>query len=98
MPEGEKSLEPNAATVDTSLDVAAAVSSLVPWLGGPISNVLSGFVRDRKIGRVQEAITALAEELRSFRSEASEEYVRTEEFEDQEGADDFVALNLSIAF
>ncbi len=50
--EREKAMAPNAVTVDTTLDVAAAAASLVPWFGGPISNFLSGSVRDRKVGRV----------------------------------------------
>lgn len=75
-------LTPSPGAADTGLDIAAAISSVVPWLGGPVSNVLSGLVRDRKIRRVHEALAGLAKELWEFRSEASEAYVKTEEFED----------------
>lgn len=67
---------------DIALDVSAVLVSAVPWLGGPVSSILSGISVQRKVGRVKEALDALAEELRNFKSEASEQYVKTEEFEE----------------
>ena len=59
------------------------MASLVPsWLGAPISNVLGGLSVGRKINRVSEVIQGLSEDLRDFKSEASQTYVKTEEFEE----------------
>ena len=54
----------------------------MPWAGGPVSNVLGGISTSRKIGRVNELLHGLAEDLEGFKSETSEEYVKTEDFED----------------
>lgn len=70
------------STGDKALAISAFVSSAVPWIGGPVSNVLGGMVTERKIDRVKEVLTGLAEDLENFQSAVSEEYVRTEEFED----------------
>ena len=67
---------------DKVLAISAIVSSAVPWIGGPVSNVLSGMVTERKIDRVREVLMGLTEDLENFQSEVSEEYVKTEEFED----------------
>ena len=66
----------------TGLDVASTLSAAIPWVGGPVSNVLSGMSLGRKLARVNEVLTGLADDLREFKSETSEQYVRTEEFED----------------
>ncbi|MBW7997175.1 MAG: hypothetical protein FVQ81_11525 [Candidatus Glassbacteria bacterium] len=68
--------------VETALDIASLVGSAVPWIGGPVSNVLSGMSFGRKLGRVREVLEGVAADLAEFKSEVSEEYVRTEEFED----------------
>lgn len=64
------------------LNVASVISSAVPWIGGPVSNVLGGISTSRKIARVEELLKGLAEELKDFKTETSEEYVKTEDFED----------------
>ena len=64
------------------LDIASFVSSVVPWVGGPISNVLGGISTGRKIQRVNNLLHDFSEDLRDFKSEVSEEYVKTEDFED----------------
>ncbi len=76
------SLVPRATRAESAMDIGATISSAVPWIGGPVSAVLSGMARDRKIGRVYEVLACLAAELRQFRSQVSEEYVKTEDFED----------------
>ena len=68
--------------VETGLDIASLVGSAVPWIGGPVSNVLSGMSFGRKLGRVREVLEGVAADLAEFKSAVSEEYVRTEEFED----------------
>jgi len=67
---------------ETALDIAAAVGSAIPWIGGPVGSVLSGMSLGRKMSRVKEVLMGLAEELSGFKSTISEEYVRTEEFEE----------------
>ena len=78
----DKELIPTATNRETALDIAAFVASAVPWVGGPVSNVLAGISFGRKLGRVREVLEGLVVDLAEFKSEASEEYVRTEEFED----------------
>lgn len=68
--------------VDTALDVISFVASAVPWVGGPISNVLSGYSGKRKMDRVAEVMEGFATQLHDFKSKESEEYVKTEEFEE----------------
>jgi hypothetical protein len=67
---------------ERALDVAAFVTSVVPWLGGPISGVLSGIAVGRKIDRINEVILGLAERVRDIESAASKQYVTTDAFED----------------
>ena len=67
---------------DQALELVTVAAAAVPWLGGPLSAVLSGAAFDRKIGRVRDVVNGLVADLRDFKSEASERYVRTEEFED----------------
>ncbi len=64
------------------IDIVSLVSSAVPWVGGPVSNVLGGISTGRKIQRVNDLLHEFSEDLRDFKSEISEEYVKTEDFED----------------
>lgn len=73
---------PAASRTEQALDIAAVVTALAPWIGGAVSAVLSGMAFDRKMGRVAAALGTLGEELEGFQSQASEEYVRTEDFEE----------------
>jgi hypothetical protein len=77
-----QNLVPRSTKVETALDVAGVVASAVPWIGGPVSAVLSGMSFGRKFNRVREVLDGLSSDLRDFKSEASEQYVRTEEFEE----------------
>jgi hypothetical protein len=67
---------------EIALDIASFISSAVPWIGGPVSNVLSGVSFGRKMSRVQEILEGIAHDLGNFKSEVSERYVKTEEFEE----------------
>jgi len=67
---------------ELALDVASFVTSAVPWIGGPVSSVLSGVSFGRKINRVRETLEGLIEDLRDFKSKVSENYVKTEDFEE----------------
>lgn len=77
-----KTIVTSETRVENYLDVASFISSAVPWIGGPVSNILSGVSFGRKLTRVKEVLKGLARDLSDFRSEASESYVKTEEFED----------------
>jgi len=67
---------------ETALDLASFITSAVPWIGGPVSNVLEGISTGRKFDRVREVLEGVAEDLQNFRSEVSEQYVKTEQFEE----------------
>lgn len=82
MADDEKEVIPASSNTETVLDVAAFVGSAVPWIGGPVSNVLSGMSFGRKLERVREVLDGLGNDLREFKSKVSEEYVKTGEFED----------------
>lgn len=73
---------PASSGVETTLDVISFVSSAIPWVGGPISNVLSGVSFGRRLSRVREVLVGLIDDLQGFKSEVSETYVKTEEFEE----------------
>jgi hypothetical protein len=47
-----------------------------------VSNVLNGLSVGRKMARVNEVLEGLAANLRDFKSEVSENYVKTEDFEE----------------
>ena len=67
---------------DTAISVASGIASAVPWLGGVVSSVLSGYGQTRKLNRIQEVLDDLADRLTGFESEVSRDYVRTEDFEE----------------
>ena len=82
MSEDEKALGPPSTAEEKALDIASVVTSIVPWIGGPVSAVLSGMAVGRKLGRIREVLEGVAEDLRNFKSETSEKYVKTEEFQE----------------
>ena len=67
---------------DKTIAATSALVSLVPWLGGAASNVVSGYGQTRKFNRVKELLDGLASRLSDFESDVAKEYVRTEDFED----------------
>ena len=71
-----------APNTESWLSAGAALVSVVPWLGGPLSNVLSGYSQSRKFNRIRDVLDSLSEELREFKSSASVEYVKTDDFEE----------------
>ena len=86
-PESPERTSPSASLSRTTnkeraLDAAAALLSVVPWLGGPVSQVLSGMSIERKMDRIKEVLDGLAQDLGHFHSEASETYVRSGEFQE----------------
>lgn len=65
-----------------AIDVAAFATSAIPYVGGPISNVIGGIGTVRRINRVREVVEQLAQDLAGFKSDVTEKYVKTEEFEE----------------
>jgi len=82
MADSKPDLVPASTTTETALDIAAFVGSAVPWIGGPVSNVLGGISTGRKLARIREVLGGLVSDLNEFKSEVSEEYVKSEEFEE----------------
>ena len=67
---------------DQALQIAGVATAAIPWLGGPISAVLGGVSFGRKIGRVKEVVNGIVTDLRELRSDVSEKYVQTDEFQE----------------
>lgn len=82
MTENKKELAEASTKTESALDVASFVSSAVPWIGGPVSNVLGGMSLGRKLKRVSEVLESLAKDIQNVESDVSKNYVKTEEFED----------------
>lgn len=82
MTENRNELMESSTKVETAIDIASFVSSAVPWIGGPVSNVLGGMSLGRKLKRVSEVLESLAADIKNLESEVSKSYVETEEFED----------------
>lgn len=82
MTENEKELFASSTKAESALDVVSLISSAVPWIGGPISNVLGGMSLGRKLGRVSEVLESIANDVQDIESDVSKNYVKTEEFED----------------
>lgn len=82
MTENEKELVVASIKTETALDAASFISSAVPWIGGPVSNVLGGMSLGRKLGRVSEVLESIANDVQDLESDVSKNYVKTEEFED----------------
>jgi hypothetical protein len=74
----DKDMLPRSTHADTALDAAGVLISAVPWIGGPVNAVLSGV----KLSRVRDVLDRLAAELEGFREQVSQDYVRTEDFEE----------------
>lgn len=82
MTEKENELLPASTNMESTVDVLAFVSSAVPWIGGPVSNVLGGMSLGRKMTRVGEVLQGISKDIESLESEVSKNYVKTEDFED----------------
>lgn len=86
MPEDETSdaltrIEERDGT-EAALEIAAAFASVAPWVGGPISNYVTGKASDRKFRRVADELKKLADDMHRVDSETARQYVKTDEFED----------------
>jgi hypothetical protein len=70
------------AATDRAIEVGGVSVSVIPMIGGPVSAVLGGMAQQRKLDRVKEVLEGLSADLRDFKSTVSDEYVKTEDFED----------------
>lgn len=82
MADKETEVIPISTGVETVLDLVSVVTSVVPYLGGPVSNVLNGFSTHRKLKRIREVLEGVASDLETFSLEVSQNYAKTAEFED----------------
>ena len=82
MGDAKPNILPARTMPETALDLSATVTSLVPWVGGAVSNVLGGISTGRRFNRVRNILLELSDQLQEFKSEVSESYVKTEEFEE----------------
>lgn len=80
--EDDRPLPAPSGKTETALDTVSLVASAVPGLGNVVANLLSGFSTDRKFLRVHEVLVGFAQDLKDARSEAAEQYVKTEDFAD----------------
>lgn len=77
---------PNVLPEDSRTDVAVSLgtilASAVPGLGGVVASVLSEWSAERRYARIREVIEDLALRLANSQSEASQAYIRSDEFPD----------------
>ena len=82
MEDKSKEILPVSTIKETILDTVASVSSIAPWVGGPVSSVLSGMSISRKMERVNEVLLNMAKGIKGLESEIPKNYVKTEEFQE----------------
>lgn len=63
-------------------EVLAVVAGAPPWIGGPLSQILGGIATNMKVKRLTHFVYAVLEHAEALHSEASEEFVKTEDFVD----------------
>jgi len=63
-------------------DLGALFASVVPVLGGAVSQVLSGWSAERRYQRVREVLRGLVGDLERDKGRVREEYIRSDEFAD----------------
>jgi len=78
----EDELLPSSTTSETAIDISATIAGFAPWIGGPLSSLLSGVSQARKMKRIKEVLVELKGRIGDFQSEVSKEYVKTEDFQD----------------
>ncbi len=78
--------ESNNLTASTPTETALAASSiivaLVPWIGGAVSEVLTGVSTARKMSRVNDVLQRMNERIKEHESDDAKQYVQTEDFRD----------------
>ncbi|MBU8933341.1 MAG: hypothetical protein KOO62_04970 [candidate division Zixibacteria bacterium] len=82
MSEGIEGLVPTNDDSSKVIELLSLISSAVPYLGGPLSNILSGQLVKRRFERVDGCLRNLATRLDRHQSDVTENYVKTEEFDE----------------
>jgi hypothetical protein len=80
MAEPESELVPISTPAEMALDIAAGVSSIAPWVGGPVAQVLNGMSLGRKLERVRTVLMDMASRVKGLEDKAAVEYVKSDEF------------------
>lgn len=80
--EDNSSIVPINTPGDRLIDVGAFAVSAIPYVGGPISNVLSGISQGRRMRRVVDFLGELDRRLRTVEAAADSEYLKSDEFEE----------------
>jgi len=70
-------LLPEHSSAETVAEWIAHITGAAPWLGGPISSIISSQISKRREARVKQFVEDLAADLGELRTEVSKEYVRT---------------------
>jgi hypothetical protein len=73
---------PASTQAVTAFDIAAAVSTMVPWLGGLVSVVLSNMSLNRKLGRIGEVLNDVAHRVEHLEVDESTKLVATDDFQE----------------
>jgi len=63
-------------------EVLSIIASAIPYLGGPISNILNGATNKRKYTRIVSFLNDFMQDYKDFQVEINEEYIKTEDFEE----------------
>ena len=73
---------PGSTYSEAVLETLQNISSLVPMLGGPISSFFGGMAAGHRFERIREVLVGVCQDLSNPKQQVSEEYVRSEDFED----------------
>jgi hypothetical protein len=80
MAASESELVPISTPAELALDIAAGVSSIAPWVGGPVAQVLNGMSLGRKLERVRTVLMDMASRVKGLEDKPAAEYVKSDEF------------------
>lgn len=75
-------LIPQEDSNDKLIEAISLVSSAIPGIGGPLSNILSGSITKRRIERITEFLNDLAGNFDHLKEDINEEYIKGDEFEE----------------
>jgi hypothetical protein len=68
--------------VDDYLSLLTMLSSTIPVLGGVVGQVFSEWAAARRVQRLREVLTGIADDVKALGAQVHEEYVRSDECQD----------------